>query len=111
MAVVIAVLGVATRSLRRVSAFYLLAGLGTFASVVWAFVIAPDAIDWQIGTSGNRVIMGTVFVALAGLLHVGGLLDGHRTVPATAELDAEPRAGEPSGPDALTERLRDTAPA
>jgi hypothetical protein len=77
IALTLAVIGLATAGLRRVAAFYLLAGLGTFASVVWAFVIAPDNIDWQIGTAGNRVIMGVAFVSLAGLLHIGGLLDRH----------------------------------
>jgi hypothetical protein len=75
LALAVVILGVAISSIRRVAAFYLLAGVGTLASVVWAFVITPDALDWQIATSGNRVIMGVTFVCLAALVHVGGLLD------------------------------------
>jgi hypothetical protein len=92
LALALVVLGVATRAVRAVAGFYLLAGLGTLASVVWAFVITADSIEYQVSTSGNRVIMGLTFVALAGLLHVGALLDAHRTVPATAD-----RSGEEAG--------------
>jgi hypothetical protein len=106
LAVTLAVLGVATRGLRPVAAFYLLAGLGTLASVVWAFMITADSVEYQIATSGNRVIMGVTFVALAGLLHVGALLDGHRTVPAPSDRDA----GEtpPPGPEPS---IREATPA
>jgi 4-amino-4-deoxy-L-arabinose transferase-like glycosyltransferase len=106
----IALLGLATRGLRPVSAFYLLAALGTFASVVWAFVISPDTIEYQIATSANRVIMGVAFVALAGLLHICGLLDGHRTVAAD-EHDADTAVHEPPPPSESAVRARDTAPA
>jgi hypothetical protein len=75
IALALVVIGIATRGLRRVAAFYLLAGLGTFASIVWAFVITPDGLDWQIATAGSRVVMGTAFVAAAAIVHLGGLLD------------------------------------
>jgi 4-amino-4-deoxy-L-arabinose transferase-like glycosyltransferase len=102
LALVLAVVGVATRGLRRVAAFYLLAGLGTLASVVWAFVITPDGLDWQISTSGNRVIMGVTFVSLAALVHMGGLLDGYPAASPGAERDVEPPTTEiaPSDPAA-----------
>jgi hypothetical protein len=87
----VAVLGVFTAGIRRVAAFYLLAGLGTLASVVWAFVITADPLDWQIGTSANRVIMGVAFVAVAALVNVGGLLDSRRPRP---EPGLEPAPGE-----------------
>jgi hypothetical protein len=81
LALILVVLGVATPGLRRVAAFYLLAGVGTVASVVWAFVITADALDWQIATAGSRVIMGAAFVSVAALLHVGGLLDSRAAEP------------------------------
>jgi hypothetical protein len=107
IALALAILAVATRSLRRVAAFYLLAGLGTFASVVWAFVIAPGAIDWQIGTAGNRVIMGVTFVSLAGLLHLAGLLDRHG---AAGDEEAAAPVGEPAHSDPATP-ARQSVPA
>jgi hypothetical protein len=85
IALTIVVLGLATPGLRRVAAFYLLAGVGTLASVVWAFVITADALDWQVATAGSRVIMGVAFVSAAALLHVGGLLDAFRSPPAVGE--------------------------
>jgi hypothetical protein len=106
LALIIAVLGVATRGLRRVAAFYLLAGLGTLASIVWAFMITEDGLDWQIATSGNRVIMGLTFVSAAGLLHVGGLLDGAAALgpperdPGTAEQEQEHQRASRRSPTA-----------
>lgn len=96
LALALVVIGVLTAGLRRVAAFYLLAGLGTFASVVWAFVITPNPLDWQIGTSGNRVIMGLVFVSAAALAQMGGLLDrGTVSAPATAPDEGDRHAAEP----------------
>jgi hypothetical protein len=89
LALVVVVTGAATRGIRRVAAFYLLAGLGTLASVVWAFVITADGLDWQVATSGSRVIMGLAFVSLAALLHVGGLLDAGPAAPASEEVADE----------------------
>jgi hypothetical protein len=110
LALTLALLGIATSGLRRVAAFYLLAGVGTLASVVWAFVITPDALDWQIGTSGNRVIMGVTFVSLAALVQIGGLLDGHRTVPSPGERGVERLAGEPTASDSAAP-VREATPA
>jgi 4-amino-4-deoxy-L-arabinose transferase-like glycosyltransferase len=78
LAVVLVLLALATRGLRRVAAFYLLAGLGTLVSVIWAFVITTDSLAYQISTSASRVIMGVTAVSLAALLQLGGLLDGDR---------------------------------
>jgi hypothetical protein len=110
LAVTLAVLGVATRSIRPVAGFYLLAGLGALASIVWAFVITQDTLEYQIATSGNRVIMGVVFVSVAGLLHVGALLDAHRTVLATADRPGE-AAGETPAPGATGGPVREATPA
>jgi hypothetical protein len=100
LALVLVVLGVATTGIRRVAAFYLLAGVGTLASVVWAFVITEDSLDWQIATAGSRVIMGVAFVSVAALVHVGGLLDASRSAALRADRDGERGAPEAvrSGP-------------
>jgi 4-amino-4-deoxy-L-arabinose transferase-like glycosyltransferase len=105
LALTLVVLGVATPGLRRVAAFYLLAGLGTVASVVWAFVITADALDWQIATAGSRVVMGVAFVCVAALLQVGGLLD-HSTEPPGGGLDPLARA-DPGLPAEQPVRLLD----
>ncbi len=78
LAIVLVLLALATRGLRREAAFYLLAGLGTLASVIWAFMITSDSLAYQISTSASRVIMGVTAVSVAALLHLGGLLDNDR---------------------------------
>jgi hypothetical protein len=78
LAVALVLVGLATAGLRRVAAFYLLAGLGTLFSVVWAFVITNDTLAYQISTSASRVVMGVTAVGVAALLQLGGLLDSER---------------------------------
>lgn len=85
IALVLVLAALATRGLRRLGAFYLLAGIGTLLSIVWAFVITPAGLDWQIATSADRVIMGFAFVAVAAAVQLGGLLDAHRSEPAGAD--------------------------
>jgi hypothetical protein len=89
-----------TRGLRRIAAFYMLAGLGTFASVIWAFMITPSPLDYQIATSVTRVVMGVAFVSVAALVQLGGMLDSHREAPAApgpaAAIEPELEAREPA---------------
>jgi 4-amino-4-deoxy-L-arabinose transferase-like glycosyltransferase len=93
LALALVLLALATAGLRRVAAFYLLAGVGTLASVIWAFVITTDTLAYQISTSASRVIMGVTAVSLAALLHLGGLLDGE----ASETSDRLDHAAQPLG--------------
>lgn len=76
LALALVIAGLATRGLRRVAAFYLLAAVGSFASVIWALVITPASVHYQPSTPA-RIIMGTVFVLFAALVHLAGALDGY----------------------------------
>jgi hypothetical protein len=60
---------------RNIAAFYLLAGTGCLASVVWSFMITRDSLDYQIGTSAPRVVIATVLLAAPAVLHLAGELD------------------------------------
>jgi hypothetical protein len=71
-------------SARRVPLFYLLLVLGTFISVVWAFLIAPNTLEYQIRTSAGRVVVGTVFVSVAALVHLSGLASRTELRPRAA---------------------------
>jgi hypothetical protein len=75
------------RGQRRLPLFYLLLVLGTFASVVWAFVIAPNTLEYQIRTAAGRVVVGTVFVSVAALVHLSGVLGRTDWPPRPAAAD------------------------
>jgi hypothetical protein len=74
---------------RRLGAFYLLVSIAFFALVVWSEWVIPSPLDFQLRTSAPRVVSGVVFVGLAALIQLSGLLE--------RELAARdgPRPGEP----------------
>jgi hypothetical protein len=95
LALALVVVGLVTRGLRRVASFYLLCALGTLASMIWAFMITPAPLDYQIATSITRVALGVTFVSVAALVQLGGLLDAHGTdVPDPRPYD--PRDAAPT---------------
>jgi hypothetical protein len=98
LALALIVVALATPGLRRVAAFYLLCGLGTLASVIWAFMITPAPLDYQIATSITRVVMGVTFVSVAALVQITGLLDVHDEVPGTARSVPVADRGEARAP-------------
>jgi hypothetical protein len=53
--------------------------------------------------------MGVTFVSVAALLHVGALLDAHRTVPATADPSGEAAGDAP--PHGAAGPVREATPA
>jgi len=69
--------GLATRGLRRVAAFYLLAMLGAAVLVLWAYIINPNELSWLIGTSASRTVVGPMLIAAAGTFHLAGALLTH----------------------------------
>jgi hypothetical protein len=62
------------RTGRRLAAFYGLAGVAVFLSVVWAYVINPNDLSFQLPTSVNRTVDGLMFLAIAALLQLTGVL-------------------------------------
>jgi hypothetical protein len=77
-AVVVVVVALRMRIARRVAVFYLLTAIFAFGSIVWSFCITRKPLDWQIATSASRVVVGVVFIAVAGLVHLGAELDRRR---------------------------------
>lgn len=76
------------RVARRVATFYLLTGLVIFVSLLWAYMINPNAIGWYLATSADRTVDGMMFVALAAILHLTGLVLS--PAPPDTELPAAP---------------------
>ncbi len=61
---------------RRVASFYLASFALTWAGLVWSYWISPNPLDWHIATSGSRVITVLMFICLAAVVHLSGLLLG-----------------------------------
>jgi hypothetical protein len=59
---------------RRVAGFYLAALVLLTAGFVWTYWIAPYPIDWYLDLSVNRVVTVLMFISLAALVHLSGLL-------------------------------------
>jgi hypothetical protein len=59
---------------RRVAGFYLASMLLICAGLVWSYWISPNPIDWHLDTSVNRVASLPVFVCVAAVVHLSGLL-------------------------------------
>jgi hypothetical protein len=74
LALALALVGLASRRLRPLAAFYIATGALTFALVVWAFWISPSDLDYQITTSQDRVVAAVIAVSLAASLHLVGAL-------------------------------------
>lgn len=59
---------------RRVAAFYLASFALVWAGLVWSYWISPNPIDWHLATSANRVISVLMFICVAAVVHLSGLL-------------------------------------
>jgi hypothetical protein len=59
---------------RRLAAFYLATAVAFFVLVLWSLVVIPNTLDFQLPSSAPRVISGMVFIGLAALIHLSGVL-------------------------------------
>lgn len=59
---------------RRVAAFYLASFAVVTAGFVWTYWLSPYPIDWHLETSASRVISVLMFICIAAVVHVSGLL-------------------------------------
>jgi hypothetical protein len=84
-------LALRNRPARRVALFYILTAAGAFGSVLWAFVITRDELQWQIDTAADRVVVGAVFVLAVGLAHLWSMA-GPRPARASPPPDGGQRA-------------------
>jgi hypothetical protein len=85
----------ATGVARRAAAFYGLAGLAAFATLVWAYWISPQDLNWHLSTSVDRTVDGMVFLGVAALLQLGGALVA--VVGGLREPDPPVPRAEPAG--------------
>lgn len=78
---------------RRVAAFYLGSMFLVWAGLIWSYWISPHPIEWHLETSVSRVVSLVVFIGIAALVHVSGILfseleSARRVEPG--DLDADP---------------------
>jgi hypothetical protein len=66
---------------RRVAAFYLASGLIAWLTLVWSYTISQLDIGWHLSTSVNRVVSGLMFLCIAAVLHLTGLLAASGPTP------------------------------
>jgi hypothetical protein len=59
---------------RRVAAFYAASFAIVCAGFIWTYWLSPYPIGWHLETSAGRVITVLLFIAIAAVVHVSGLL-------------------------------------
>jgi hypothetical protein len=59
---------------RRVASFYLASFAVVWAGLVYSYWISPSPLDWHLTTSAHRVVTVLMFICLAAVLHLSGLL-------------------------------------
>jgi len=80
---------------RRVAGFYLVSFVLVWAGFVWSYWISPHPIGWHLSTSASRVISALVFIGVAAVVHLSGLLLtalGERRRQVHGDLATEPAA-------------------
>jgi hypothetical protein len=82
IAIAVAIVALRRRGGRSPAMFYLAVGGAYFASLVWAYVISPLTIQFQIDTSVTRIYIGVAVIALAALVQLG-CLDRSDSEPAS----------------------------
>jgi hypothetical protein len=74
LAVMIVLAALISGTARRVAAFYAAAFVVVSAGFVWTYWLSPFPIGWHLENSANRVITVMVFICVAALVHLSGLL-------------------------------------
>jgi hypothetical protein len=86
------ILAARTRPDRRLGLFYLLTAAGVFISVLWAFMVRPAGLQWQLDNGANRVVVGAIFVLLVGVAHLWSA-SGDRLARQLAPREPERESG------------------
>jgi hypothetical protein len=74
LAVLVILAALISGTARRVAAFYAASFVVVFAGFVWTYWLSPYPIGWHLENSANRVITVMVFICVAAVVHVSGLL-------------------------------------
>jgi hypothetical protein len=61
---------------RRIAAFYLASFALVWMAFVWSYWISPFDLSWHLAGSVTRVVSMPIFICLAAVLHLSGLLVG-----------------------------------
>lgn len=59
---------------RRVAAFYMASFAVVSAGFIWSYWLSPYPIEWHLENSAGRVISALMFICIAAVVHVSGLL-------------------------------------
>ncbi|HET9152804.1 MAG TPA: hypothetical protein VFN85_01660 [Solirubrobacterales bacterium] len=81
---------------RRAAAFYLGSIVLVWAGLIWSYWISPHPIEWHLATSVSRVVSLVLFIGIAALVHVSGIL--------VSELDRGRRSGSTDAGHGLNDR-------
>jgi hypothetical protein len=81
LAIGMVIAGLLTAGARRLPAFYGLAGVLIFGSLVWAYWISPHKLSWHLATSVTRVVAPLLVVSAVAALHLASRSSG-RIKPA-----------------------------
>jgi hypothetical protein len=76
LAILVAVVALASRMATRAAAFYLITGVGAFLALLWSFWIAPATVSFYAITSAPRVVGVVVAVSIAAVVHLAPRLAG-----------------------------------
>jgi hypothetical protein len=79
---------------RRPALFYLGSGLLAWAAFIWGYWISPYELAWHLSTSVDRVVDGIMFICVAAILHLSGILIGALSEPSSTA-SAAPGARPP----------------
>jgi hypothetical protein len=90
LAVLIVLAALISGTARRVAAFYAASFVVVSAGFVWTYWLSPYPIGWHLENSANRVITVMLFICVAALVHVSGLLLNElMQSPSRREADGE----------------------
>jgi hypothetical protein len=81
LAIGVVLAGLLTAGYRRLAAFYGIAGVLIFASLIWAYWISPHDLTWHLNTSVTRVIDGLLVASGIAVLHLASRVTGHVEAP------------------------------
>jgi hypothetical protein len=100
LAVLVVLAALISETARRLAAFYAASFVVVSAGFVWTYWLSPYPIGWHLENSADRVITVLVFICVAALVHVSGLLlntllRGRPPRDAPREAPTEPAAVVP----------------
>jgi hypothetical protein len=101
LAVLVVLAALISGTARRVAAFYAAAFVVVSAGFVWTYWLSPYPIGWHLENSANRVITVMLFICVAALVHLSGLLlDGLMRRPGRRDDDEEIQTERPPAREA-----------